>query len=1143
MRHKSEFMPTNTRNFRFLIALLAFLLVKNSFAQTFFSENFNGPSVPASWQIINQGTGDCRWVLHPPTSYAGTSLSMRGSNFLYANSDSAGNGTLADETIISPLVSIPSGTTQASLEFYHHFKCAGGFTRKDTAIVEVFTGTTWIPLKKYYSATGVGTGTSPVKTTLDLTPYINPGLRIRFRYVGDWAYYWAIDDVRIYSPFLNDLGVTSIQPPTDLCGLPNPFTVKVKVKNFGGAPQNNIPLFYRVGSETAVSEIMSATINPGDSATYTFNQVYSGNGPGDRIFKAWTDISTDQQRSNDSVSAVFSAPPATLGLVNFAGFNGLNLSSIHPGWSEANGIIPSGTTSAWSGQSSAQATFLGSPTAKINLYTTGNRSWMISPPFFAPQGATIKFRIAITGFNNTQSSDMGSDDSLLVKVSADCGQTWTTIRTITNSENIGNQLVSREASLTSVAGQALRIAFYATDGAINDVPDYDVHITGIEVGVSSPVDLALTDIMTPPAECGIPIPYFPKVTISNTGSETQSGFQVFYSIDGGAPVSETYSDALASGSSIAYAFGTPASVSSGLHTISAWVKQAGDQVSENDSLKNKPISRAELSIPKVTFSGYSGGNLNGLFSGWKESFGLPPTGTTSAWEPASSAQKLSLGSETAKVNLYGIDRTDWIISPPFSLQPGNQLRYKLAITNFNSTSADSMGSDDSLLVKISTDCGQSWQTVRWHTKSSQLTNSLTEQIVPLNQFVGQTILIGFLADDGTINNSNDYDLHIDDIEVLSLSANDLGVTSVFLPDTTCGLPSAFPVKVKVKNAGMASQSSVLLTYQVTGQPAVAQTFPVNLVPGAEIVLQFATQVQSSALSPGLNEIAAWVSLNGDSNQFNDTLRVPFRKEGPELFLNTFTGYSGTNLSSVFPGWKEMFGDIPSGTTSGWKNSNPVQTAEFNTTTARVNLFSDVNRDWMISPFFVPVQGSKLRFQIALTDYTLAYPDSMGSDDTLKVLISTNCGTTWKLLRGFTKADHLTNVLTTIIIDLSEYDGQPCQVAFFGNDGLTNDPEDYELHIDNVEVGMFTGLMPRVSSKNKFTLVPNPASEVVSLQWERETVLKSVELFSADGKRQSVQASQEENNKLIIDLKGVAAGMYYLRVVTDKEVSAVPLMVR
>lgn len=169
--------------------------------------------------------------------------------------------------------------------------------------------------------------------------------------------------------------------------------------------------------------------------------------------------------------------------------------------------------------------------------------------------------------------------------------------------------------------------------------------------------------------------------------------------------------------------------------------------------------------------------------------------------------------------------------------------------------------------------------------------------------------------------------------------------------------------------------------------------------------------------------------------------------------NNFTGFTGSNLATVFPGWIEATGATsPSGTSSSWTNSSV-----FTETTAAINLYTNTKNEWIISPAVNINANSRLKFKAAITDYNSANVDAsgmQGTDDKVLVMVSTDvCGTTWTPLYTFEASNTttLTNVLTDYIVSLNSYVGQTIQIAFKAQDGPTDDTPDYDFHIGSIVI--------------------------------------------------------------------------------------------
>ena len=215
-----------------------------------------------------------------------------------------------------------------------------------------------------------------------------------------------------------------------------------------------------------------------------------------------------------------------------------------------------------------------------------------------------------------------------------------------------------------------------------------------------------------------------------------------------------------------------------------------------------------------------------------------------------------------------------------------------------------MGIDDSLIVKISSDCGQNWQNLKSFTKANQLANQFSTQKVSLATYTGQTIRIAFYATGGAQWDTEDYDLHVDQVELIDVSPNDLGITAILLPTVNCGgLPDSLPVKVKVGNLGTENQTGFTVSYSLNGGIPETEPFTGSIQALQQQEFQFSVPAILSGTNP--NIIRVWTSLSSDQDVSNDSLISPalFPTASQVSPLN-FNNYDGDNLSVLSKSGKE-----------------------------------------------------------------------------------------------------------------------------------------------------------------------------------------------------------------------------------------------
>lgn len=101
-----------------------------------------------------------------------------------------------------------------------------------------------------------------------------------------------------------DVGVTSIDAPITGLFQNTLEEVTVTIQNFGGEPQNNIPVSYSVNNGEEVSEVYEPTLEVGESDSYTFNAGADISQPGAYTFYATTSMPGDSDEANDDETEV-----------------------------------------------------------------------------------------------------------------------------------------------------------------------------------------------------------------------------------------------------------------------------------------------------------------------------------------------------------------------------------------------------------------------------------------------------------------------------------------------------------------------------------------------------------------------------------------------------------------------------------------------------------------------------------------------------------------------------------------------------------------------------------------------------------------------------------------------------------------------
>lgn len=384
----------------------------STIGQTLIFADFN-TNIPPGWTIQNGGTTSDTWY-RTTALFGGNSLD--GTQFMFVNSDAAGNSPtiILSEILESPSINANPYPT-VLLEFDHYYRDYS----QDSGFVEVFNGTSWVQIASYSSNQG-GWG-APSHVTLNLTPYRNANMKVRFRYEDNaiWAWYWAVDNIRIHSPAAYDGKMLAITDPITDCGLTTSEAVTLSYTNVGTDTLSTYTLYYQINNGATISEPGVIPVLPQDTLSHTFSIAANLSQSGIYTFKAWISATGDPVASNDTVSGhtVRSYPMASYPYVE-------DFEGSQPGW------FAEGTNSTWILGTPAKDVIIGASSGTKAWVTGGlgttnhldnDDSWVISRCLDL-SGASLP-EIAMDIWWNSEFSW----DGAALQYSPDLGANWVTI--------------------------------------------------------------------------------------------------------------------------------------------------------------------------------------------------------------------------------------------------------------------------------------------------------------------------------------------------------------------------------------------------------------------------------------------------------------------------------------------------------------------------------------------------------------------------------------------------------------------------------------------------------------------------------------------------------------------------------------------
>jgi len=576
-----------------------------------------------------------------------------------------------------------------------------------------------------------------------------------------------------------DIGATALATPGPVGCYTNTQQVKITIRNYGAATIDFSinPVTVNTAITGAATANLSATVNTGTLApSATLDVTMSGTldmtATGTYTFNATTVLAGDASASNDAMSAATRTNTAVVTLpqtVDFTGFTGSNLTTLFSNWYEATGAtVPSGTTSSWLNRTG----IIGggsNVTAAINLFSNTKRDWIVGPKFTATANTQLKFDAAVTNWNASTADAMGSDDNVQVMVSNDCGATWTAVKTFTAADNLSTTLTPQTVNLGSYNGQNLIVAFFATEGTVDDAEDYDFHIDNVQIAEGSSIDMGATALVTPATTGCLTATENVTVTIRNYGVATinfvTNPVTVTTNVTGAVTTTLTKTvntGTLAAGATLNVIMdGTLDMTATGTYTFNANTSVAGDGDAMNNNMTSvNRIVTATVSTPLS--ENFDAGTT--LPAGWS---------TVNTWTIGASHARGGSGNGIY-YNIYSSATTATLQLPKAGLiSTGDYFNFAYRIVDFTSypaTATSNASNWGNIQVQVSGDCGATYTTLATINNTNHIsTTNWAAKAYSLSAYNGQAVVIRIVANYGT----GDWYIDLDDI---SISSTPLPVT-------------------------------------------------------------------------------------------------------------------------------------------------------------------------------------------------------------------------------------------------------------------------------------------------------------------------------------------------------------------------------
>ncbi len=150
---------------------------------------------------------------------------------------------------------------------------------------------------------------------------------------------------------------------------------------------------------------------------------------------------------------------------------------------------------------------------------------------------------------------------------------------------------------------------------------------------------------------------------------------------------------------------------------------------------------------------------------------------------------------------------------------------------------------------------------------------------------------------------------------------------------------------------------------------------------------------------------------------------------------------------------------------------------------KVNIYSNIKKSWLISPEFDLTTGAYLlKYRVGLTAWNGTTAATLGSDDEVQILGSTDNGVTWTSLKTYNASTPISNTGTLESIDISALNTATVRIAFWVNEGTIDDSPDNDFFIDDFSIEI-----PPACDVPTTLAVNNITATTADLSWTAPTL--------------------------------------------------------
>lgn len=176
------------------------------------------------------------------------------------------------------------------------------------------------------------------------------------------------------------------------------------------------------------------------------------------------------------------------------------------------------------------------------------------------------------------------------------------------------------------------------------------------------------------------------------------------------------------------------------------------------------ITQCGAIVPSYTnnFNTFPGNCWISALSGGAPDTG--PSGTTTYWYQYPFLN--GSGNSSARMNLYGSNKTGWLKTVPFNLSAGGyRVKFNYGVTKYSGTASSAMDSDDVVHFLVSNDNGSTWSILQTWDENNTPSNTSNEYVFDLANYVNASTVFAFYGSTGSVDGGLDYNFYVDDFTV------------------------------------------------------------------------------------------------------------------------------------------------------------------------------------------------------------------------------------------------------------------------------------------------------------------------------------------------------------------------------------------